>query len=92
MPRTKEEIASALEAATLKLEQEKAKLERLTARQAATESKARRAKDTRRKILLGSVVLARVSRGAWSQAQLIDLANELTRPDDRALFGLPPRE
>jgi hypothetical protein len=38
------------------------------------------------------VVLARVSRGVWNQAQLLDLANELTRPDDRALFDLPPKE
>jgi hypothetical protein len=87
----KEEIETALKAARQKLEQERAKLERLEARKKATESKANRARDTRRKILLGSVILSKVSRGEWTQTQLLQLADEgLTRPDDRALFGLPP--
>ncbi len=57
----------------------------------AREAKAARALDTRRKILAGAVVLARIERGqlqadewrAW-------LDTGLVRERDRTLFGLPP--
>lgn len=48
-----------------------------------------RALDTRRKILVGAAVLARVQRGEMSETDLrsmLDVA--LTRADDRALFSL----
>jgi|GEM_PF-3213318 len=51
-----------------------------------------RADDTRRKILLGAVVMKAMKAspdrvGAWAQELL---AEELKRPKDRALWGLPP--
>jgi hypothetical protein len=79
-----------LEAARVKLQQLQALKHKKEAREKAKLNKAERAADTRRKVLLGALVLARVARGDWSQDNLDDLTQELTRPDDRALFGLPP--
>ncbi len=74
------------------------KLRQLKARQARTEARKRallsrrvRKDDTRRKILAGAIVLAKVEAGELDRAlfrQWLDQA--LTRADDRALFELPP--
>ena len=77
-----------LEAAKERVRQIQARKQRKEAREKTKVSKAERAKDTRKKILLGALVLARVARGDWTQDNLDDLTNELTRDDDRALFGL----
>ena len=54
------------------------------------ESKKRRSEDTRRKILVGALILARVERGEWPQEKLLAMLDAaLTRDDDRALFDLP---
>jgi hypothetical protein len=46
-----------------------------------------RKKDTRRKILIGGAVLAKLKRNEWPQKQLLDLLDgELTANRDRALF------
>lgn len=79
-----------LAAARVKLQQLQVLKQKKEAREKAKLNKAERAADTRRKVLLGALVMARVARGDWTQEQLADLTNELTRPDDRALFGLPP--
>jgi hypothetical protein len=48
--------------------------------------------DTRRKILAGAIVLARVEQGQISESEFRGwLDTALTRPDDRALFELPAR-
>jgi hypothetical protein len=53
----------------------------------------KRSDDTRRKILVGAAILARVDRGEWPREQLLVLLDEfLERDDDRALFSLPPRK
>ena len=63
----------------------------IEARKRAAESARKRADDTRRKILIGSAVLAQVKRGEWSEDQLhAMMASALIRTDDRALFGLDP--
>lgn len=73
-----------------KLRQAKAKKQQIDARQRAIDQRKKRADDTRRKVLVGAVVLARVERGEWPADQLHDMMNKaLTRDDDRALFGLP---
>ena len=85
---TIEERIAALET---KLKQEKAKKQQIEARKRAAESKAKRSIDTRRKILVGAVVLAKVERGEWPQERLRELMDQaLTRADDRALFELSP--
>ena len=84
---TIEKTIASLEA---KLKQAKAKKQQIEARKRALETKEERAKDTRRKILVGATILAKVDRGEWPKDKLLamlDLA--LTRPDDRALFDLP---
>lgn len=56
----------------------------------AQESSEERKKDTRRKILIGGVVLSKVKRGEWGNDRLHSLLNnELKADRDRELFGLP---
>ena len=84
---TIDERIAALEA---KLKQEKAKKQHIEARKRTMEAKKKRSEDTRRKILVGAVIIAKVERGEWPQEKLramLDAA--LTRDDDRALFDLP---
>lgn len=79
-------IEDTIKALELKLQQAKEKAKKIEAAKRAKEAKAERTRDTRRKILAGSVVLSRMDRG-----QLLSMLEPvLTRPDDRALFDLPP--
>ena len=85
MSRIDEQIAGLEE----RLRQLKARQQKTIARQRTVESQKVRKADTRRKILIGAVVLAKIERGEFSQAQLDKwLTEALTRPDDRTLFGL----
>lgn len=76
-----EHKAAQLELARLKHEKKKA------------DESAARAVDTRRKVLLGAYVMAQAQAQAWELAALNigqqPLSDYLTRPEDRALFGLP---
>lgn len=75
-----------------RLKQLKAKRQQIEARKRATEAKAKRASDTRKKILVGAVVLAEVERGEWNESEFMaKMDKALSRDDDRALFGLPPK-
>ena len=88
MPKLDERI-STLET---KLKQLKVRQQRIDARARALASKRARKDDTRRKILIGAIVLARVDQGRIPQADLTAWLDEaLTRQDDRALFDLPPQ-
>lgn len=90
------ESASARRARIAQLEE---RLRQLRAREQAVESRRRvlesrraRKADTRRKILVGAVVLAKVEQGELPRERLrtwLDAA--LTRADDRGLFGLHQR-
>ena len=72
-----------------KLKQAKARKQQLDARKRTIHSKKNRADDTRRKILVGAAILAKVDRGEWPKARLLDMMNQtLTRPNERKLFGL----
>ncbi|MDE8346489.1 MAG: DUF5710 domain-containing protein [Acidocella sp.] len=72
-----------------KLKQEKAKKQKIDARLRTAESKRKRADDTRRKILIGAVIMGKVASGEWDNDKLLALLDPaLTRGDDRALFGL----
>lgn len=75
-----------------RLKQAKAKMAQIEARKRATEAKKKRQEDTRRKVLVGALVLAELERGGHIKPiidRLIDTG--LTRDADRALFGLPPK-
>jgi chromosome segregation ATPase len=73
-----------------RLKQLKTRQARLDARKRALASRRARKDDTRRKILAGAVVLARVEQGKIPEHEFrtwLDAA--LTRADDRVLFDLP---
>lgn len=70
-----------------KLRQLKAREQAAEARRRSLESRRKRKDDTRRKILVGAIVLAKVEQGELPEAQLRAwLDSALTRNDDRALF------
>jgi len=70
-----------------RLRQLKAREQAVEARRRALESRRERKADTRRKILVGAIVLAKVERGEISDADLRRwLDAGLSRADDRALF------
>jgi hypothetical protein len=73
-----------------KLKELKAEQARIDARKRALAAKRSRQEDTRRKILVGALVLARVEQGQLPESEFrtwLDAA--LTRAEDRALFELP---
>ena len=75
-----------------KLKQLKARQARIEARKRALLSRQARKGDTRRKILIGATILARIDRHELDHADLEAwLDAHLTREDDRALFELPPK-
>ena len=72
-----------------RLRQLKAKQQRIEARRRSLVSRRSRRDDTRRKILVGAVVLAKIEQGVLDERVLRGwLDGALTRPDDRELFGL----
>lgn len=89
MNKRQEQIAALEE----RLKQLREREQRVQARQRSLESRRARKADTRRKILVGAVVLAKVEQGVLAEAQLREwLEGALVRQDDRELFGLasPP--
>jgi len=75
-----------------RVKQLKARQQKQVARERAAETNRKRKDDTRRKILVGAIVLARVEQGRLAEPELHGWLNEaLDRPDDRALFGLPAK-
>ena len=81
-----------------KLEARRAKVTMQLMQARARERKKLRADDTRRKILFGAYVVSRIESSAeadeaWTHEKwMVGMDRYLTRPADRKLFGLPPRE
>ena len=74
------------------LKQAKAQRQKVEARKRAATSKMTRQQDTRKKILVGAAILAKVERGEWPKEKLLAmLETTLTRADDRALVDLQAR-
>ena len=89
MPKLDEQISTLEE----KLKQLKLRQQRTLARQRAVEGLRERKAETRRKILVGTVVMAKARAGEMDAALLRRWMDQtLTRREDRALFGLEPRE
>jgi hypothetical protein len=85
-------IAERIESLEERVRQLKAKQQRLESRRRALESRRARREDTRRKILVGAVVLSKIDQGVFAESVVRGwLDGALERPDDRALFGLEPR-
>jgi len=78
-------------AAETRLKELKERQVRIRTRERAAEAVRERKADTRRKILVGALVSAKVEKGEFSCETLRKwLDGFLTRPDDRSLFGLEP--
>ena len=76
-----------------KLKQLKARQQQIVARKRTIESRQARKDDTRKKILIGSAILAQIEHGDYEQTKLNTVLDRfLTRPDDRLLFALPLRD
>ena len=72
-----------------KLLQKEAQLKAQIQQAKAAERTLERKRDTRRKILIGAAVMARVEAGRWPQADLLEMMDGfLTRPNERELFDL----
>jgi hypothetical protein len=72
-----------------KLRELKERQQAVEARRRTLESRRQRKADTRRKILVGAIVLAKAEHGEMDRALLERwLEQGLTREDDRRLFGL----
>jgi hypothetical protein len=88
MPKLDEQISTLQD----RLKQLKLRQQRSDARKRAIEAQRERKAETRRKFIVGSVVLAKVQKGDIDAALLRTwLDQDLTRSDDRALFELPPK-
>jgi hypothetical protein len=88
MPKLDDQISTLQE----RLQQLKLRHLRLDARKRASEALRERKLATRRKILVGGVMLAKVQQGEIDPQQFAGwLDQALVRADDRALFDLPPR-
>ena len=73
------------------LQQIEARQRAIDARERARKSKAERAADTRRKILLGAMVLEAMKADDALRGSMLDqLGKYLERDHDRALFNLEP--
>ena len=78
-----------IEAKRVKLEQLKMRQVRLENRLQFLAAKQARRDETRRKILIGATILAKIERGEFDRTKLDAMLDEaLTRKDDRQLFGL----
>lgn len=80
--------SSKLDKLTVKRQQLNAQIQALKAQ----ESKQKRKEETKKKVLVGSVVLKMLETGEMPQERLAQILDKhLTRDADRALFELPQR-
>ena len=83
-------IEDRIKAQEEKLKQLKALKQKQEAQKRAAEAKRSRITDTRRKVLVGAMMLEHMDKNETTKASVMDKLDAfLTRPDDRALFGLP---
>jgi hypothetical protein len=86
-----EQIAELEEQTRKKVRQLKAKKELIEARKVHALIRGKRSDDTRRKILAGAMTLEISGRDEEARLRFMKQMDKfLSRPDDRALFGLPP--
>jgi hypothetical protein len=85
MPKLDQQISTLQD----KLGQLKLRQQRLEEKKRAVAAERERKAQTRRQILVGTVVLAKAERGEMDRQALLSWLDEaLTRPNDRQLFGL----
>ena len=89
MPQTLSKLEASIEAQQKKLAQLKARKQRIEQREKSKLQGLARKQDTRRKILAGALLLELMAKDTEFQKTMLGkLSAFLTRPDDRALFGL----
>jgi prefoldin subunit 5 len=89
----KAKLDQQIDALQEKLKQLKIRQQNIDARKKAIATKRERKADTRRKILIGAIVMAKVEQKVMDEKLLRRWLDEaLTRADDRALFELPVRD
>ncbi len=82
-------LAERITKAEEKLKQLKAEQQKVEARKKAAEVKRSRQDETRRKILVGAIVLAKLEDGSYPEAEFTAMMETaLIRNEDRKLFGL----
>ena len=82
-------LEAAIEAQQQKLAQLKAKKQKMDALQKTRVTGLARRQDTRRKVLAGALLLELMNKDPDLQKEMLGkLSAFLTRPEDRALFGL----
>lgn len=75
-----------------RLEEKRAQINAEIQRVRAREQKEERKRDTRRKVLVGAMILGKVDSGDWPEDRLMTAMDDyLDRDHDRELFGLPPK-
>jgi prefoldin subunit 5 len=85
-------IGEQIESLEDRLRKLKARKQKSDAHKRTVETRKARRDDTRRKILIGAIVLAKIDQGAFDRSIVIGwLDDALTREDDRNLFGLRTR-
>lgn len=73
-----------------RLKQQELQLKERIKRCNASEGDQKRKKETRRRVLAGAAVLAKVERGDWPEEGFLKMMDSfLSRPSDRLVFGLP---
>lgn len=86
-----DKVVERIESLEQRLKKLKAQQQKTQARRRTVESRRSRREDTRRKILAGAIVLAKIDQGQFELESLMAwLDQSLTREDDRALFDLQP--
>jgi hypothetical protein len=89
MPKLDDQISTLEE----RLKQLKLRQQRSDARKRAVDAQRERKAETRRRFVVGTVIMAKVQEGEMDQSRLREwLDQALTRKDDRALFELPPKD
>ena len=84
-------IDETIAALQVRLKQAKERKQQIESRKKALLQKQERANDTRRKILVGALILANVERNEWPREKLIAMLDSgLSRAEDRVLFDLAP--
>lgn len=88
----KNKITERIDSLEERLQKLKAQRQRIEARERTVVARRTRREETRRKILVGAIVLAKVDQEVLSESVLRGwLDKALTRSDDRALFNLDSR-
>ena len=91
MTKSTENIEKKIEAQLEKLKQLKAQKQAIEARERTKKKEQERKDDTRRKILLGSYLIKKMSDNEANKEKILAELNEyLTEDRDRQLFNLPP--